>query len=294
MDRLLDVSIPTFVINGFLIINSLVLWIQGLLLFCCGVLLYTVLRDFFVDKTGINEVGTFCYYCCCTGIALLAASFFTGHVLFNQSISYFGILAMTYALLLIFQVLFFIAGFYYTDKLQATLRFAVSTTMGNYNANNEINVMLNTLQSIFRCCGSTGYTSWFFTGWAKGKPRVPESCCINLRYCHNLEPVIDSEIHVIGCNSRIDFLAKSMHAGLLGLLLLDVIMAICAIVAAVTMSLRFKRLRELNAVVPIIPNSESSSADATTPSWQHPYPSSKSIGNLAADALRTKRTIFNA
>ncbi|XP_015927194.1 tetraspanin-9 isoform X2 [Parasteatoda tepidariorum] len=266
MDRLLDVSIPTFVINGFLIINSLVLWIQGLLLFCCGVLLYTVLRDFFVDKTGINEVGTFCYYCCCTGIALLAASFFTGHVLFNQSISYFGILAMTYALLLIFQVLFFIAGFYYTDKLQATLRFAVSTTMGNYNANNEINVMLNTLQSIFRCCGSTGYTSWFFTGWAKGKPRVPESCCINLRYCHNLEPVIDSEIHVI----------------------------ICAIVAAVTMSLRFKRLRELNAVVPIIPNSESSSADATTPSWQHPYPSSKSIGNLAADALRTKRTIFNA
>ncbi|XP_042898944.1 uncharacterized protein [Parasteatoda tepidariorum] len=237
MDRLLDVSIPTFVINGFLIINSLVLWIQGLLLFCCGVLLYTVLRDFFVDKTGINEVGTFCYYCCCTGIALLAASFFTGHVLFNQSISYFG---------------------------------------------------------IFRCCGSTGYTSWFFTGWAKGKPRVPESCCINLRYCHNLEPVIDSEIHVIGCNSRIDFLAKSMHAGLLGLLLLDVIMAICAIVAAVTMSLRFKRLRELNAVVPIIPNSESSSADATTPSWQHPYPSSKSIGNLAADALRTKRTIFNA
>lgn len=46
-----------------------------------------------------------------------------------------------------------------------------------------------------KCCGAKNYKDWFETTWAGGRLEVPASCCIDLKQCHNLEPVMVDDIY---------------------------------------------------------------------------------------------------
>ncbi|XP_055932990.1 tetraspanin-36-like [Argiope bruennichi] len=159
-----------------------------------GTLIYHVLDTFFLDNFGLETTGTIAYLSIAVGTVMVLVSFTTNFVIMYPSTKSYGMLAMIYGLTLVFVLLFCIIGFFYTPNMNGVMRVGVRNIMQNYNAKSVMNIYLDALHAQLKCCGAEDYTSWFRTSWAGGKKIVPVSCCKNLKYCHNLEPLIVTDI----------------------------------------------------------------------------------------------------
>ncbi|GIY65993.1 uncharacterized protein CDAR_454101 [Caerostris darwini] len=168
---------------------------QGALFLFYGVLVHHLLKNFFLDDFGLKAAGTITYLSMGVGTFLVLVSFVTNFVIMFPSTRNYGLLAIVFGCTLLFTIMFCIIGFFYTPNVNGALRVGFRQIMKNYNARSQINIYINGIHTQLKCCGSDDYTSWFQTTWAAGQIQVPESCCKRLKQCHNLEPLVISDIY---------------------------------------------------------------------------------------------------
>ncbi|CAL1288522.1 unnamed protein product [Larinioides sclopetarius] len=159
---------------------------------------------------------------------------------------------MVYGFTLVFVLLFCIIGFFYTPHMNGVMRIGVRNFMQNYNAKSVINIYIDALQMQLKCCGAEDYTSWFRTSWADGLKIVPASCCKNLKYCHNLEPLIVADIHEKGCYKVFDNYSTIVNASYIGTIIGSIITQFIAIASAIKMALRYRAIRVIDSVAPVL------------------------------------------
>ncbi|KFM65954.1 CD63 antigen, partial [Stegodyphus mimosarum] len=159
--------------------------------------------------------------------------------------------AVAIAVILFIQVLCGICVLFFTNTLGETLKSGVKESMETYDIGNRISVELNTLQSKFRCCGSTTYKSWFDTYWAEGKAEVPESCCVNLKQCHNRVPLMVEDIFQQGCNERITNVMGTMNVFVIFCIVSALVYQVLGIYLVIMVALRKKEVGG-ESVLPVL------------------------------------------
>ncbi|GFR27523.1 uncharacterized protein TNCT_584961 [Trichonephila clavata] len=205
-----------------------------------------------MDKFGLNTAGNIAYLSLAVGITLLLVSFSINFVIMYPSMMNYGLLAAVFGCTLVFVVIFCIIGFYYTPHLNGAMRVGFSKIMQNYNARSEKNIYLDGIQEQIKCCGTDNYMSWFQTSWADGKRIVPASCCKNLKFCHNLEPLIVTDIYEKGCFKVFDNYSAIVDGSYIGTIIGSLAIQFLAIASAIKMALRYRTIRLLDSVLPMV------------------------------------------
>ncbi|GIX98980.1 uncharacterized protein CEXT_753441 [Caerostris extrusa] len=216
-----------------------------------GVLVYHLLNNFFLDDFGLHAAGTITYLSMSVGTFLVLVSFVTNFVIMFPSTRNYGLFSSVARHSFWLHPVIHDHVLHHRILLHPQRERSVARRI---SPNHEELQRQKPDQHLYKWNSHTTTTiqAGFKRRGQLGKIQVPESCCKRLKQCHNLEPLVISDIYEKGCFRVFDNYSKIVDGSYIGTIVGSIVIQSLAIVAAIKMALRYKAIRVIDSVLPMV------------------------------------------